>query len=73
MLLFLTGGESFALALIQRVFLFGWCGGMVCAYVCVRTLNQKRKKGRLSPLPSTPIPDGVSLGPLINIDVRGHG
>lgn len=36
---FLTGGESFALALSQPVFLFGWCGGMVCAYVCVRTLN----------------------------------
>lgn len=45
----------------------------MCAYVCGRALNQRREKGRLSPLPSTPIPDGVSLGLLMNIDVRGHG
>lgn len=46
-----------------------WCVHM---FVCARSVKGV-EKGRLSPLPSTPIPDGVSLGPLMNIDVWGHG
>lgn len=53
-------GMCFCLAYVVE-----WC-------VCVRA-ESKACKGPLSPLPSTPIPDGVSLGPLMNIDVWGHG
>lgn len=50
------------------VWLMWWNG--VCVCVCDES---KACKGPLSPLPSTPIPDGVSLGPLMNIDAWGHG
>lgn len=47
------------------VLLMQW-NGVLCA-------ESKAFQAPLSPLPSPPRPDGVSLGPLMNIDMRGLG
>lgn len=40
---------------------------------CAMCAESKACNAPLSPLPSPPRPDGVSLGPLMNIDMRGLG
>lgn len=40
---------------------------------CVACAESKASEAPLSPLPSPQRPDGVSLGPLMNIDMRGLG
>lgn len=58
----LASGIIYCGALCHFAYVVEWRGVCLC-----------RIKAPLSPLPSTPRPDGVSLGLLMNIDARGRG
>lgn len=62
---------------MKLAYAFLYCGALCYfAYVvewCVVCAELKAFKARHSPLPSPPRPDGVSLSPLMNIDMKGRG